>query len=63
MPQTLEEFLRRGQAAQAAVDRELAKPPTVDPGRWIHMGCGGELTRLQGINRPVCTSCGKTVIR
>jgi hypothetical protein len=30
-----------------------------DPGAWIHLGCGGELVRLQGIPRPVCTECGK----
>jgi hypothetical protein len=30
-------------------------------GRWIHLGCGGELVRLQGIARPVCTTCAREV--
>lgn len=62
---TMQEFLRRGLAAQLAVDEVLERARALvvaDPGRWIHLGCGGELTRLQGVNRPVCTACGKTVL-
>lgn len=51
---TLREFVRRGQAAQAAVDQVL--------GQWIHRRCGGELVRLRGVARPVCTACGKAVL-
>jgi hypothetical protein len=65
MPQTLEEFVRRGLAAQEAVDLELER--AADPalgGHWIHFGpCGGVLTHLQGIAHPVCTRCGKDVVR
>ena len=41
--------------------QRAAGNPQPDPGAWIHLGCGGELTRLQGIDRPVCTKCGRTV--
>jgi hypothetical protein len=63
MPQTLEEFVRRGQAAQAAVDRELERAADqVVRGHWIHFGsCGGVLTRPAGDPYPVCTKCGKEV--
>jgi hypothetical protein len=56
------EFVRRGQAAQQAVDELLAQPVTeVVRGKWIHLGCGGELVHLQGIAHPVCTTCAREV--
>jgi hypothetical protein len=33
----------------------------IGQGQWIHLGCGGELVRLQGVAHPVCTSCAREV--
>jgi hypothetical protein len=41
--------------------QQAAGNPQPDPGVWIHLGCGGELVRLQGLDRPVCSRCGKAV--
>jgi hypothetical protein len=49
----------RAELAEYFSQRATSAQP--DPGVWIHLGCGGELVRLQGLDRPVCSRCGKAV--